>query len=72
MKKLLVGDPRHRLGSSERGLGGPEDIQKQDWFQAHGFSFDQYTVKAMEAPWVPPLSGGEDTSMFSAARFTKV
>jgi hypothetical protein len=57
--KLLVTDPRRRLGCLR---GGAEDIKQHRFFRA--IDFPGLVAKRVQAPWRPTLSGPLDTSYF--------
>ena len=44
--------------------GGAEDIMNHAWFKNAGFDWNAHTAQQLAAPFVPPLSGKLDTSMF--------
>ena len=44
--------------------GGALDIMNHAWFKNSRFDWDSHTAQQMAAPFVPPLKGKLDTSMF--------
>jgi len=57
--KLLVQDPAKRLGSSKSGSRG---LQRHPFFK--GVDFQAARSRKLNAPFVPSVSGADDTSMF--------
>lgn len=66
--KLLIPNPRKRLGCSHGGLGAAA-VMRQEWFTNHGFDFDALRRREIKAPFVPnpftisPPFRGEDIEM---------
>ncbi len=44
--------------------GGATDIMNHAWFRNSGFDWDAHSSQQMPAPFVPPIQGKLDTSMF--------
>ena len=44
--------------------GGAEDIMTHAWFQNSNFDWNAHASQQATAPFVPPISGKLDTSMF--------
>eukprot|EP00949_MAST-11_sp_MAST-11-sp1_P001031 g1031.t1 len=59
INKLLEPNVSLRLGMLR---GGAEDVMTHQWFG--GFDWRSHRNKAMKAPYVPPIRGKLDTSMF--------
>ncbi|XP_062901177.1 ribosomal protein S6 kinase alpha-5 isoform X1 [Mobula hypostoma] len=66
MKKLLVKDPKKRLGS---GPGGAEEIKSHPFFQK--INWDELAAKNIEAPFKPVIRDELDVSNF-AEEFTEM
>ncbi|KAH9258452.1 hypothetical protein BASA82_000500 [Batrachochytrium salamandrivorans] len=66
--KLLIPNPRKRLGCSHGGLGAAA-VMRQGWFVNHDFDFDALRRREIKAPFVPnpltisPPFRGEDIEM---------
>jgi serine/threonine protein kinase len=60
IRKLLVKDPTHRLGSLE---GGERDILEHEWFAGLDIEMLRRRESAC-VPWVPTLEGPMDTYYF--------
>jgi serine/threonine protein kinase len=59
IKRLLVADPRKRLGSL---AGGLQEIYAHSWYT--GMDFAALRRKEVEAPWTPEIKDPLDTSKF--------
>jgi serine/threonine protein kinase len=59
IKRLLIGDPRKRLGSL---AGGLQEIYAHSWFT--GMDFAALRRKEVEAPWTPEIKDPLDKSKF--------
>lgn len=59
IKKLLRAHPSKRLGNTK---GGTSAVMKHKWF--NGFDWEGLMNRTVRAPYVPDLSGPEDTSHF--------
>lgn len=67
IRKVLVGDPRKRLGSLAGGLG---DLFNDPWFKSIDFS--ALRRRELEAPWVPTIKDPLDPSKFDSWDHIKV
>lgn len=59
LSRLLVRDPKNRLGSGERDA---EEIKTHPFF--HDVNWDALATGKMTPPWVPTIAGSLDTSQF--------
>ncbi|KAF0693137.1 Aste57867_15857 [Aphanomyces stellatus] len=59
IESLLHGDPTKRLGM---GHNGSHEIRQHPWFE--GIDWDKLRDQELPAPYVPPLNGRYDTSLF--------
>jgi serine/threonine protein kinase len=61
IKKLLRAHPSKRLGNTK---GGTSAVMKHKWF--NGFDWDGLITRSVRAPYVPDISGPDDTSHFES------
>ncbi|TMW63854.1 hypothetical protein Poli38472_002795 [Pythium oligandrum] len=59
VKRLLQGDPAKRLGV---GINGDQDLRQHPWFSR--IEWDKLYAMTLEPPYIPPLSGQFDISLF--------
>ncbi len=67
IRKILVGDPRKRLGSLAGGLA---DLFNDPWFSA--IDFAALRRKEVHAPWIPNIKDPLDRSQFDSWNHIRV
>lgn len=59
VRRLLQGDPAKRIGV---GINGDQDVRQHPWFSK--IEWDKMYSMALEPPYLPPLKGKYDISLF--------